>query len=163
VRGFLRKWKGRVLFKELSHALVRFRTAFANGFDARRLRTAPISLQQYIEKEYDVRAVVVGDSVFACRIDSQASEMAKVDWRVWDSAHVRWDRMRLPRSVERAILRLMRRLHLLWGSVDLAKSTDGGFYFFEVNRPGSQYWLLPYVGLDVTKEIAAYLDRVLRR
>jgi len=161
-REFIEKWKGRVVFKEFSHALIRFKTEFVKGLGDDRLTVSPVTFQQYIDKEYEIRVVVVGDKVFACRIDSQASELARIDWRVYDNANVRWDRMRLPRRIERGIVKLMRSLDLLWGSVDLAKAKDGRFYFFEVNRPGSQYWLLPYVGLDTTKEIAGYLAEQFR-
>jgi hypothetical protein len=129
---------------------------------ARRLRRSPCTFTKYIEKDYEVRAVVVGDRVFAVKIDSQASPLpaARLDWRVHDNANVRWQRMTLPRAVERSMFRLMKSLDLKWGSFDLIRGQDGRFYFLEVNRPGVTFWLLPFVGLDVAREIAGYLKRV---
>ena len=129
----------------------------------RTLANSPCVFQRYVDKEYDVRAVVIGRRVFACRIDSQASPAARIDWRVYDNARVRWDRMRLPRRVERALLALATRLGLTWASFDLVKGRDGSFYFLEVNRPGLSYWLKPFVGLDVPREIVQFLATRLRR
>ena len=53
--------------------------------------------------------------------------------------------------------------HINWGSVDLVKGMDGEFYFLEVNRPGASYWLPPFVGLDVPKEVARYVKWALGR
>jgi len=117
-----------------------------------------------IDKEYDVRAVVVGDRVFAVRIDSQASplEEARLDWRLYDNAHVRWERMDLPNNVKGSMLRLMRMLDLAWGTFDFIKGKDGVLYFLEVNRPGASGWLLPFVGIDVAAEVVTYLKRNLK-
>ena len=158
---FIRRHDGRVLFREfswppLSFPPVRLESQ-ADLAIAEQLHSSPCTFQKYIEKEYEVRAVVIGDRVFACRIDSQASDLAKFDWHAYDNANVRWDRMDLPQQVEAAMLRLMKRLDLLWGSFDLIRGKDGHFYFLEVNRPGATYWLLPFVGLDVPKEISAHI------
>jgi hypothetical protein len=163
--AFIKRHRGRVLLRDFSKTEIRFHTVFATA-TARQLRSlenAPCVFQRYVEKEYDVRAVAIGGRIFACRIDSQASRTASVDWRISDDRNVRWDRMRLPRPVERALLRLMRKLGLAWGSFDLVKGRDGSFYFLELNRPGVTYWLLPFVGLDVPREIARYLKKKLTR
>ena len=163
--AFIKRQRGRALFRDFSKTEIRFRTVFAKATvrQLRRLRNSPCVFQRYVEKEYDVRAVAIGGRVFACRIDSQASRAAWVDWRIYDNKNVRWDRMRLPRRVERALLLLMRKLGIAWGSFDLVKGRDGSFYFLEVNRPGVTYWLLPFVGLDVPREIALYLKKKLGR
>ena len=129
----------------------------------RRIRHAPCTFIQYIDKEYDVRAVAVGSRIFAVRIDSQASplESARMDWRDYDDAHVRWERMDLPKALERSMLRLMKTLDLKWGVFDLVKGKDGAFYFLEVNRPGSCSELQALVGLDINQEIVSYLRRLL--
>lgn len=165
--AFIDQCGGRALFREFGIQPFCGPLEFVTSADVRgcaeRLRLSPCSFIEYIEKDYDVRAVVVGDKVFAVRIDSQASpsERARVDWRASDNAHVRWERMKLPKALEAAMLRLMRRLDLRWGSFDFAKGRDGVFYFLEVNRPGSTEWLEPLVGLNVSREIVGYLQRVL--
>ncbi len=44
----------------------------------------PIVLQNYIEKKYEVRYIVVENKHFVCKIESQKSEITKVDWRRYD-------------------------------------------------------------------------------
>lgn len=159
-RAFIRR-NGKVMFREFS--MPPFSTApilidSAQGpISLRNLRRSPCIFQKYIEKQCDVRAVAIGDNVFACRIDSQASPLAQHDWRVHDNARVRWDQVELPADVCGGMLALMRRLELNWGSFDLVQGHDGRYHFLEVNRPGASYWLLPFVGLDVAREIANML------
>lgn len=159
--AFVERWHGAVVFKEFSQARLRFRTSLIAPGDPRlaQVRHSPCAFQQYVTKEYDVRAVVIGPRVFAVRIDSQASVRTRLDWRLYDNSRVRWERMRLPAAVERSMRRLMRTLDLAWASFDLVKARDGGFYFLEVNRPGASYWLGPFVGLDVPDEIGRELAR----
>jgi hypothetical protein len=157
---FIKKHE-QVVFKEFSHAPNRFKIGLVDvtAPEFAHLDSSPVMLQRCIDKEFEVRAVVIGDRVFACRIDSQASDAAKLDWRVYDNARVRWDRMKLPKAVQKSMLKLMKRLDILWGSFDLIKGADGKFWFLEVNRPGASYWLKPFVGLDVPVEIARFLGR----
>lgn len=157
--AFVDRWAGAVVFKEFSQARIRFRTALVAPGDPRlaRVRHSPCAFQQFVPKEHDVRAVVIGPRVFAVRIDSQSSRRTEMDWRRYDNARVRWERMRLPTGVERSMRRLMRRLDLAWASFDLIKGRDGAFYFLEVNRPGASYWLKPFVNLNVADEIGRYL------
>ena len=44
----------------------------------------PITLQEYINKKYEVRYTVVGNQHLACKIDSQMSQRANIDWRRYD-------------------------------------------------------------------------------
>ncbi len=162
---FLERHRGKVLFRDLSKTEIRFFTMFATlgARQRRRLEHSPCGFQRYVDKEFDVRAVAIGRRIFACRIDSQASPSARMDWRVYDNARVKWERMRLPPAVEAAILRMMKALGITWGSFDLVRGRDGFYYFLEVNRPGACYWLLPFVGLDVPAELARHLAQTLRR
>jgi hypothetical protein len=156
--AFIKKHK-RVVFKEFSHAPNRFKIGLVDSAapEFAHLDSSPVMLQRWIDKEFKVRAVVIGDRVFAYQIDPPASDGAKPD------ARVRWDRTKLPKHVERSMLKLMKKLDLLWGSFELLKGVDGNFYFLEVNRPGASSWLKPFVGLDVPAELANYLGRQLKK
>lgn len=44
----------------------------------------PYYLQEYINKKYEVRYTVVGNQHLACKIDSQMSQRANIDWRRYD-------------------------------------------------------------------------------
>jgi len=165
VGAFIARHRGQVLFRDFSRTRIRFRTVFADASPSslRRLPASPCVFQRFIDKVCDVRAVVIGGRVFACRIDSQASPAARLDWRVYDNARVRWDRVRLPAPVARALVVLTRRLGLTWASCDLVEGRDGRWYFLEINRPGMTYWLRPFVGIDVPRQLVRHLTRVFAR
>lgn len=166
-KAFLDRYPGEVLFREF--------TVGGNGIPPRpvhpddmgealqSLRTAPCTFQRYVDKEFEVRALVVGEKIFACKIDSSASERARLDWRVYDNANVPWSRMELPKNVEASIFKFLDGVSLKWACVDLIKGKDGEFYFLEANRPGSSAWFLAFVGLDTAKEIALYLSEALAK
>lgn len=166
--AFLERCGGRALFRDFSlqpfGGPLEWITTKELRAKSRRLRLAPCVFVKGINKVFDVRAVVVGDRIFAVRINSQSSpiERARLDWRVYDNAHTPHERMSLPKAIERRMLILMKKLNLTWGSFDLVRGRDGAFYFLEVNRPGASGWLLPFVGLDVPAEIIAYLKRKLK-
>jgi hypothetical protein len=48
---------------------------------AENIRFTPALLQEYVEKELELRITIVGDEVFPCEIHSQSNEKARVDWR----------------------------------------------------------------------------------
>jgi hypothetical protein len=61
------------------------RTRFTELFDESdlaeldSLRECPLTIQNYIEKAYELRVAVVGDRDFACKIDSQVAGMLALD------------------------------------------------------------------------------------
>src|SRR5215208_6598028 len=42
---------------------------------------APTTFQPYIEKAYELRCVVIGEKIFTAKLDSQANEITRKDWR----------------------------------------------------------------------------------
>lgn len=164
-REFIQRHRERVLFREFSLTPFMVPPKFIHtkgrAVQLKNLKRSPCVFQRFIDKQYDVRAVVLGDEVFACRIDSQASELAKIDWRVHDDARVKWELFRLPRAVERSMCKLLKELDLLWGSFDLVKGKDEELYFLEVNRPGACYWLRSFVGLDMAEKIVRFIQPML--
>jgi glutathione synthase/RimK-type ligase-like ATP-grasp enzyme len=51
----------------------------------------------------------------------------------------------------------MKDLHLQYGAFDLIKSTDGYYYFLEVNSQGQWLWIEDLTGLKITQSIADWL------
>lgn len=154
------KKHGDVIFREFSIAPYSARGVMlpARTKSFPDLNRAPCVFQKYIDKEFEARVVIVGDRLFAASIDSQASDSTKLDWRVHDNERVAWKTFRLPVDLEERIILLAKKLGLAWASVDLIKATDGHFYFLEINRPGACFWLKPFVGIDVAKQIALFLS-----
>jgi len=45
------------------------------------LEYCPMTFQELVPKELELRVTIVGDKIFSAAIDSQKSEAAKFDWR----------------------------------------------------------------------------------
>jgi Biotin-lipoyl like len=124
------------------------------------LNTSPCSFQQYVDKQYELRVVVLFNKIFPCKIYSQDSPLTKGDWRVHDDAKVKWELLdEFPADIYDKIMALTKALNLNWCSIDMIYGVDNQYYFLEANRPGAHYWLDPFVGLDISAKIVeALLD-----
>lgn len=100
------------------------------------IAACPGIFQRYIDKSFDIRVTVVGDRLFAVKILKHSGE-AYVDWRQSVLAEeTRMEPVTLPDAWERHIRRLMQRLGLVFGCVDLVADRDGNLYFLEINQAG---------------------------
>lgn len=117
-------------------------------------------VQDWVEKAWECRAVVVGNEVFAVAIHA-GSEAARVDWRS-DYAALSYELINLPPGVEKAPPAIMDELGLVYGAFDLSVSNDGGsevFWFLEIN-PGGQYGFLEgATGIPITDSLVRFLAR----
>jgi glutathione synthase/RimK-type ligase-like ATP-grasp enzyme len=106
------------------------------------IRACPGIYQSYVDKAYELRVVVMGTDIYCAKIDSQAVEAAKIDWR--NDYMKRMDIRRyesMPASVSARILEFMRRMDLSFGCLDMAVTAEGDYTFFEVNEQGQFLWL----------------------
>jgi glutathione synthase/RimK-type ligase-like ATP-grasp enzyme len=157
IRDFVRAQGGRVVYKPLqSHVWQEagnFTTyTFTVGEDElvadALLQAAPGIYQASVPKAYELRVTVVGRHVLAAKVHSQETETGKLDWR--RSYHeLQMSGTRLPQAVEERILRLMDRLGLMFGCVDLIVTPDGRHVFLEVNQMGQFLFVEMYTGLPV--------------
>ncbi|HEX7041337.1 MAG TPA: hypothetical protein VF202_14570 [Trueperaceae bacterium] len=121
------------------------------------VRLAPVIFQEYIPG-VDLRITVVGESIFAAEIDARSASYP-VDMRmVIGEADVR--PIRLPHSLEQAILLLQRRLGLTYGAIDMRRTSDGEYYFFEVNPAGQWLFVEHRTGLPISDAVAELLAKL---
>lgn len=118
---------------------------------------APFILQEFVEKTADVRVTVVGERVFAVKLDSQAVPGAAVDWRAAETLDVPHSPYQLPAPVEAACVRVCKLLGLHFGAIDLAIDAAGDHVFFEINPNGQWAWLQIVTGLPIAAAIADLL------
>lgn len=93
--------------------------------------------QEYIPKQYELRVTVIGERLFAARIDSQDDERTQVDCRDM-SADIRYSALRLPPAIEQRCLDLVHSYGLSFGALDLIVTPDGDYVFLE-NNPCGQF------------------------
>ena len=117
----------------------------------------PVMAQAYIPKEFELRITVVGESVFSCAIDSQASERTKVDWRKYDFKNVRHKPYDLPQAISTGVLNFMRSANLQFAAIDMIVTPNGDYVFLEANPQGQWGWIESLAGLPISNAIARLL------
>lgn len=106
-----------------------------------RIALCPTLLQEYVEKTYELRVTIFGDTVFACRLDSQVAKGARVDWRMVTPDRIPHTIVTLDNRVEMALREMLRRLDLRFGAFDLIVTPEGETVFLELNPNGQWYWI----------------------
>ena len=117
----------------------------------------PGIFQPYVEKRVELRIVVVGRNLFACAIHSQRSERSREDWRRYDLENTPYEPYELPPDVAAKLRRLMDRLGLVCGSVDMIVTPAGEHVFLEVNPNGQFDFVARLAGLPIYEHLAAML------
>lgn len=123
----------------------------------------PIVLQEYVEKDYEVRYTVVGSEHHVCRIDSQKSAIARDDWRRYDIANTPHTTMAPPAEIRSRVAEFMNRLEIHFGAFDFIVTPSGEWYFLEVNPMGQWLWIEDLTGLRISQSIATWLTHNERR
>jgi len=120
------------------------------------VRFAPVTFQEFVPAELDLRVIVVEDEIFAAAIRSQPEYRA--DYRPGSgTAEVRAHR--LSDDVADRLLALHKRLGLVYGASDLRLTPDGDYVFLEVNPAGEFLFACERTGQPVPQAIAAALAR----
>ena len=161
-RQFMNEMGSRkVVFKAFLASLDAWReTRLVEPADLERIdlvRYAPVIFQEYIEG-VDLRITVVGEQVFAVEIDAQKTSYP-VDMRmVIGESIVR--PIELPSAVKKAVLQLQRRLGLVYGAIDMRRTAEGEYIFFEVNPAGQWLFGEQRTGLPISQAIADLLSKL---
>lgn len=152
ITAFARAGSGRVIFKPYFQEIWREdgveRVQHARLLGAAELamhdsiRLCPGIYQDYVEKAFELRVVVLGDELRFIRIDSQQVREAHVDWR-GDFLHQcpMSEHHDVPAGVVAAIHRFMQLMDLRFGCIDMVVTPDGDYVFLEINDQGQFLWI----------------------
>lgn len=122
------------------------------------LALCPQIFQALVEKQRELRVIVVGRRCFTGAIDASASVRGQVDWRRTEpGSGVVWTEAALPDDVEAKLLALTAALSLRYAAVDLIVTPEGAHVFLEVNPAGEWGWLERDLGLPIADALAAEL------
>jgi glutathione synthase/RimK-type ligase-like ATP-grasp enzyme len=104
--------------------------------DDRAVAICPSIYQRYVEKEFDVRVAVLGDRIFAAKIQRNEGP-TYMDWRphILDE-DVSVEEFTLPETVANQIHGFMHEMGLTIGFIDLVMDLHGDLHFLEVNQQG---------------------------
>lgn len=114
------------------------------------LEVSPTYFQEYIEKDYEVRVTIVGNYVFAVKIETTN----KIDWRKSD--YNKYSLVTLPDEIQTKCMVMLDNLNLKFGAFDFIVNKNK-YYFLEVNANGQWLWLEEALNLNISDCIFAYL------
>jgi len=120
------------------------------------LDACPCLIQTRIQKGSDIRLTLVGCHAFAVRIRTPPGSL--VDWR-HPEVDTRYEECTIPTEVMSACRRLMDRLGLVYGAIDLIQARDGDWYFLEVNPAGEWAWLERQLKLPISDALINLLTQ----
>jgi glutathione synthase/RimK-type ligase-like ATP-grasp enzyme len=124
------------------------------GHSLESVALAPTILQPYVEKAFELRCVVIGENIFAAKMDTQADEKSRIDSRGGEPDHEIFE---LPHAVEASLHRVMDSFGLNFASLDMIVTPDGDFVFLELNPNGQWLWLEYELGLPLVASMADLL------
>ena len=133
-----------------------------NADDLRHLqlvRHSPCIFQEYVPKQVEIRATIVGRRVFAAEIACEADGEALADWRRPGLRDRPKRACTLPADCEAACLRLLDHWDLEFGAIDLIQRPDGTYVFLELNPLADWLWVEATTGLPITEAVADALER----
>ena len=123
-----------------------------------RVTSFPVFVQENIHKKCDIRCIVVGEEVFACKIDSQMYVESKIDWRK-SSKTLPHTKTLLPEDINNKAVEITRRLGLSYAAIDLVENTNCDYIFLECNPNGQWAWIENRVGYKISKSLVDLLQR----
>jgi len=133
-----------------------------HGLDS--VALSPSIFQPYIEKAYELRCVVMGEKIFTAKLDSQACESTRMDWRAGalEEEEPGYEVFDLPERVQAGLHRLMRSFEINFASIDMIVTPAGEFVFLDLNPNGQWLWLEEELGLPLVAGMADLLTREYR-
>jgi glutathione synthase/RimK-type ligase-like ATP-grasp enzyme len=174
LRDFFRKHNGKVVVKPLSTAYIE-RTGeekdsliytnlvsehHLNNLDD--LSLCPTFFQQFIQKQSDVRITVVDSDIHAVTLKATDKPgEQRCDIRRNNMSDVVYEIISLPEDIKVGIQNLMAHYSLRFAAIDMAVSTAGDWYFFEVNPNGQWAWLDMSAGMNISASlIKAFAENI---
>lgn len=123
---------------------------------AHRISATAHLFQEFIEKQCDLRAILVGNEVFVTEIYS-LSEATHIDFRADYSALRYAPHTCLPDQVREALLAINRAYRLAYSAIDLVYTPEGRYVFLELNAIGQFGWLEGRTGVPLYATLARLL------
>ena len=120
-----------------------------------RVRLAPLIFQEYVPAIHDVRVTVVGPAMFAAAISPAPGGYA-IDYRM-DIEGAAIEPVALPEAIARKLKKLLDRMGLRYGAIDLRRTPDDRYVFLEINPAGEWRFVEERTGQPITAAMAKLL------
>lgn len=115
-------------------------------------------IQEYIEKEIEIRVFFILDNFYAMAIFSQNDEKTKIDFRNYNEAKPNRNvPFKLEGTVLSRIKKFVNSVGYDSGSIDLILTPKNTFVFLEINPMGQYHWVSEKCNYYIDKHIAELL------
>lgn len=120
------------------------------------VRFTPVTFQEYVPANLDLRITVIKDEIFAASVSSEQKYDA--DYRPGlRTATV--EPFTLPPKIAEMLMQLMKEFGLEYGAIDMRVTPQGKYVFFEVNPGGEYLFISRRTKQPIGAAIAATLER----
>jgi len=101
----------------------------------------------------------MGERIFTAKLDSQAHESTRTDWRAGavEDEDVEYEVFDLPEHIQAGLHRLVRSFGINFASIDMIVTPAGEFVFLDLNPNGQWLWLEEELGLPLVAGMADLL------
>lgn len=148
---FEMNWQNKVYFNQTERVS-------RNEFESMQDLFFPSLFQDEIVKQFEIRTFFFCGLFYSMAIFSQNDETTEVDFRNYnDEKPNRMLPIQLPSDIELKLTKLMNKMCLETGSLDLIFSIDGSYTFLEVNPVGQFEFLANSCNYPITNDIANIL------
>lgn len=105
------------------------------------LQLTPGIFQTEIRKKYDLRITYFGEYIVAAKLNFQDQSVNQTDWHILSGQEIHVEPYILPNSLEQQIKLFMRKMGLVFGTLDFIVSDDHEYIFIELNEQGQFFWI----------------------
>lgn len=105
------------------------------------LPLCPVLFQKKIDKQIDIRVIVIDDSITAVGMRAFDGEKQRLDIRRNLMNDVSYSKVIIPDQIREAILMIVKSYELRFAALDFALDISGNWIFFEINPNGQWAWL----------------------
>ena len=166
-KQFINKYKKNVIVKPMSigtaeygnKAFSVFTSKIDKSIDLSLVRNCPTLFQENIRKKSELRITIIGNRIFAVEFDTQKLAEAKIDWRQAGDkiATIPHKAVTLPDKLKNNLLALKNYYGLNFAAIDMAKTPENEYVFFELNPAGQFLWLEDVTGVPLAEEMGKFL------
>jgi hypothetical protein len=153
----------RVIYKTLSSFCTSSQAIYTNELYAEQvincqqeIAMAPGIFQNLVEKKYELRVTVIGDKVFAIKINSQNYKDNMIDWRRKHNQSM-YELGELSNKTAESLLSFHKHLGLTYAAYDFIVNDKEEEIFLECNPSGQWLWLEEIVDINISQAMASEL------
>ncbi|MES2217896.1 MAG: hypothetical protein V4501_05760 [Pseudomonadota bacterium] len=105
------------------------------------LQTTAGIFQKKIDKAFELRVNIFGNTCIAAKLSSQQHPQGIEDWRKIPTNELLIDTFKLPDDIFRKCKLLMQEFGIVFGCFDFIVTPEGEYYFLEINEQGQFLWI----------------------